>query len=173
MAGTPGSRALSHYAARVADLGDLGSRARAVALAALGSACMARLAFGRSGAYDPDPVAMEILAAIGLQQTLAVDGPACAALGWLSVALGQDDVVVERAVVALIADGLVERSSDYQGEIAYQRAEAGNLDAAWKVPVELTDRGIEAVERWLRRVGNLMGGWPPDNQDVDDADAPT
>lgn len=33
----------------------------------------------------------------------------------------------------LIASDLVEQSSHYEGEIAYGRAEQGNLDAAWEV----------------------------------------
>lgn len=156
----------------MAELGDFDWRARAIALAALGSASVARGAFDAVDIGGPEPFAMQVLVATGLRETLIADRPVRVGTGWLAHALGVDHELVVSAVSTLVAQSLLERRSGHEGEIAYELAEAHSQDAAEReVPLQLTDRGLAVVEGWLARVVPQFRGWPPDAPGVDDADS--
>jgi DNA-binding MarR family transcriptional regulator len=154
---------------------DFGWRDRAIALASLGAAAHSRLAFTTADIIDEkpsQPLEMQVLVALALQDSLAADPPHRTGTDWLSRALHLERWVVEEIVGSLELANLVRRSSDPQdvGEIEYEFTEKSDEDViAGELPVAVTERGLQIVEGWLSRTRRHFGGWPPERPDVDDA----
>jgi hypothetical protein len=154
---------------------DLGWRNRAIALASLGAATLSRLAFTTADVIDEkplQPLEMQLLVALALQDSLAAYPPHRTGTQWLSLALRLEPWVVEEIVGSLERAKLVRRSSDAQdvGEIEYGFAEESDEDViAGELPVAVTELGLQTVEGWLSRTKLHFGSWPPERPDVDDA----
>lgn len=151
---------------------DLGWRDRAIALASLGAATLSRLVFNSHDARRPQPLEMQVLVALTLQESLAAEPPQQTSTQWLSLALRLDHAVVEQLVHSLERANLVRRSSDAPDmrAIEYELAEEADEDTiAGELPVVVTDLGFEAVDQWFRRTRLRFDGWPPERHDVDDA----
>jgi hypothetical protein len=149
---------------------DFGWRDRAIALASVGAAALSRSAFGPGDATDPQPLEMQVLVTLALQDSLAADSPYRTGTHWLSLALGLEQPVVEQIVRGLENANLVRRSTHALGEIRYELAEEYDEDVVeGELPITLTDLGFAAVDRWLIRTRLDFRGWPPERADVDDA----
>jgi hypothetical protein len=151
---------------------DFGWHDRAIALASLGAAALSRFAFTPADAgeaVDPQPLEMQVLVALALQDSLAADPPHRTGTDWLSVALRLEQVIVDDIVGRLESGDLVRRSSDTRDEIDWELYAEGDEDVIADLPIGLTDLGFETVGRWLRRTRPHFGGWPPAQTDVDDA----
>ena len=154
---------------------DFGWRDRAIALASLGAAALSRLAFTTADVIDEQPLQpleMQVLVALALQDSLATDPPHRTGTDWLSRALRLERRVVEEIVDSLERTNLVRRSSDAQdvGEIEYEFTEKSDEDViAGELPVAVTELGLQIVESWLSRTRLHFGSWPPERPDVDDA----
>lgn len=154
---------------------DFGWRDRAIALASLGAAALSRLAFTTADVIDEQPLQpleMQVLVALALQDSLATDPPHRTGTDWLSRALRLERRVVEEIVGSLERTNLVRRSSDAQdvGEIEYEFTEKSDEDViAGELPVAVTELGLQIVESWLSRTRLHFGSWPPERPDVDDA----
>ena len=154
---------------------DFGWRDRAIALASLGAAALSRLAFTTADVIDEQPLQpleMQVLVALALQDSLATDPPHRTGTDWLSRALRLERRVVEEIVDNLERTNLVRRSSDAQdvGEIEYEFTEKSDEDViAGELPVAVTELGLQIVESWLSRTRLHFGSWPPERPDVDDA----
>ena len=154
---------------------DFGWRNRAIALASLGAATLSRLAFTTADVIDEkplQPLEMQVLVALALQDSLAASPPRRTGTDWLSLALRLEPWVVEETVGSLERANLVRRPSDAQevGEIEYEFVEKSDEDViAGELPVALTELGLQTVEGWLRRTKLRFGSWPPERPDVDDA----
>jgi DNA-binding MarR family transcriptional regulator len=155
----------------VAESYEFGRRDRAVALAALGAAALGRVAFTRESPGDPHPLEMQVLVALALQDSLDADPPDRTGTYWLSLALRVEDDVVEQVVRRLEQAGLVARSADPHvlDLIEWELDEDDEDVLASELPISLTCRGVEAVERWPARARGLFGAWPHVPVDVDDA----
>ena len=151
---------------------NLGWRGHAIALAALGASSVSRRAFVPVDADDPEPLDMEVLAALALQESMIADRPHRSSTRWLSYALAIDGKRAQAAVDELTERGLVRSESGREDEIEYELAEDHDRDsAAAEVPLVLTGKGIAVVNRWLVRVARQLRGWPPDVPNVDDGDS--
>lgn len=154
---------------------DFGWRDRAIALASLGAASLSRLAFTTADVVDEkplQPLEMQVLVALALQDSLAADSPHRTGTNWLGRALRLERWVVEEIVGGLERANLVRRSSyaQYLGDIESDLTEKGDeVVIAGELPVVVTELGLQAVERWLGRTRRYFGGWPPERPDVDDA----
>jgi DNA-binding MarR family transcriptional regulator len=154
---------------------DFGWRDRAIALASLGAAALSRLAFTTADVIDEkplQPLEMQVLVALSLQDSPAADPPHRTGLNWLSRALRLEQWVVEEIVGSLERANIVRRSSDAQdvGEIEYEFTEKSDEDViAGELPVAVTELGLQIVEGWLSRTRLHFGSWPPERPDVDDA----
>jgi hypothetical protein len=154
---------------------DFGWRDHAVALASLGAAALSRLAFTTADVIDEkplQPLEMQVLVALALQDSLAAYPSHRTGTRWLSRALRLEAWVVEETVGSLEAANLVRRSSDAQdvGEIEDELAEKSDEDVlAGELPVAVTELGLQTVEGWLSRTKLHFGSWPPERPDVDDA----
>jgi hypothetical protein len=151
---------------------DFAWRDRAIALASLGAAALSRFAFTPADvgeAVDPQPLEMQVLLALALQDSPATDPPQRTGTDWLSLALRLEQSTVEEIVDRLESGNLVFRSSDVGDEIEGELDEEGDEDVIAELPIGLTDLGFETVDRWLRRTRPHFGGWPPARADVDDA----
>jgi hypothetical protein len=147
-----------------------GWRDRAIALASLGAATLGRSAFTQADPLDPQPVEMEVLVALALQDSLAADPPHRSGTHWLSLALRLEQAAVEGIVRRLEDAALVGRSPGALDEIEWELDGEVDEDAvADELPIAVTDLGFEIVDRWLNRTKLHFGGWPPDQADVDDA----
>ena len=154
---------------------DFGWRDRAIALASLGAAALSRLAFTTADVIDEkplQPLEMQVLVALALQDSLAADRPHGIGTDWLSRALRLERWVVEEIVGSLERANLVRRSSDARdvGEIDCESTETSDDDViADELPVTVTELGLQTVEGWLGRTRRHFGSWPPTRPDVDDA----
>lgn len=154
---------------------DFGWRDRAIALASLGAAALSRLAFTPADVIDEkplQPLEMQVLVALALQDSLAAYPPHRTGTHWLSLALRLEQPFVEEIVRSLERANLVRRSSDAQdvGEIEYEFAEKSDEDViAGELPVAVTELGLQTVDRWLSRTKLHFSSWPPERPDVDDA----
>jgi len=151
---------------------DFGWRDRAIALASLGAAALSRFAFtpaDADDAVDPQPLEMQVLLALALQDSLAADPPHRTRTDWLSLALRLEQAIVEEIVGRLESGNLVRRSSDARDEVDRELDAEGDEDVIAERPIGLTDLGFESVDRWLRRARPHFGGWPPTRAEVDDA----
>jgi hypothetical protein len=154
---------------------DFGWRDRAVALASLGAAALSRLAFTPADDIDVtplQPLEMQVLVALALQDSLAADPPHRTGTHWLSLALRLEQWVVEEIVGSLEHANLVRRTSDAQvvGAIEHAVAEKSDEDViAGELPVAVTELGLQIVGGWLSRMRRHFGSWPPERPDVDDA----
>jgi hypothetical protein len=154
---------------------DFGWRDRAVALASLGAAALSRLAFTTADVIDEkplQPLEMQVLVALALQDSLAASPSHRTGTRWLSRALRLERWVVEEIVGSLEVANLVRRSSDAQvvGEIEEELAEKSDEDVlAGELPLAVTELGLQTVEGWLSRTKLHFGSWPPERPDVDDA----
>jgi DNA-binding MarR family transcriptional regulator len=148
---------------------DLGWRARAVALAALGAAGLSRAAFAHQAPGDPPPLQMQALVLLALQDSTGADPARHPGSGWLRSALALDGGVIDQIADALVRDGLATRGIDALDEIEYELGEDDQEAIAELVPLELTDRGWEAVDRWFSRTAHLFRGWPPESSAAGDA----
>jgi DNA-binding MarR family transcriptional regulator len=150
---------------------DFGWRDRAIALASLGATTLSRLAFSPADAIDPEPLEMQVLVALALQDSLAADSPHRTGTHWLSLALRLEQPVVEELVRSLDRANLVRRSSDVEdvGEIEYEFADESDEVVAGELPVVVTELGFQTVDRWVSRTRLHFGSWPPERSDVDDA----
>ena len=154
---------------------DFGWRDRAIALASLGAAALSRLAFTTADVIDEkplQPLEMQVLVALALQDSLAADPSHPTGLHWLSRALRLERWLIEEVVGSLERANLVRRSSDAQdvGESEYDFTERSDEDViADELPVAVTDLGLQTVEAWLSRTRRHFGSWPPERPDVDDA----
>jgi len=154
---------------------DFGWRDRAIALASLGAAALSRLVFTTADLIDEkplQPLEMQVLVALALQDSLAAYPPHRTGTDWLSRALRLERWVVEETVGSLERANLVRRSSDPQdvGEIDTASTEKSEEHViAGELPVALTELGLQTVEGWLGRTRRHFGSWPPTRSDVDDA----
>jgi len=154
---------------------DLGWRDRAIALASLGAAALSRLAFTTADVIGEkllQPLKMQVLVALALQDSLAADPPHRTGTDWLSRALRLERWVVEEIVGSLERANLVRRFSDAQdvGEIGYEFTEKSDEDViAGELPVAVPELGLQIVEGWLSRTRLQFGSWPPERPHVDDA----
>jgi DNA-binding MarR family transcriptional regulator len=155
----------------MADGYEFGRRDRAVALASLGAAALGRLVFTREGPGDPQPLEMQVLVALALQDSLDADPPDRTGTYWLSLALRVEDNVVDQVVRRLEQAGLVARSAapHVLHLIEWELDEDDEDVLASELPISLTWRGVETVERWLARTRALFGAWPYEPAGVDDA----
>lgn len=148
---------------------DFSWRDRGIALACLGAAALNRFAFTPGDAIEPQPLEMQVLVALALQDSVAADPPPYrAGTDWLSLALRLEQAVVEEVVRRLERANLVHRCSLEEIQWELDREDADD-DAAGKLPIAVTPLGFETVARWLSRTGLHFRGWPPDRADVDDA----
>jgi hypothetical protein len=118
------------------------------------------------------PLEMQVLVALALQDSLAADPPLRTGTHWLSLALRLEPWVVEETVRSLERASLVRRASDAQdvGEIEHEVAEKSEEDViAGELPVAVTELGLQTVDGWLSRTRLRFGSWPPERADVDDA----
>jgi hypothetical protein len=146
---------------------DFGWRDRAVALATLGAAALSRLAFTTADVIDEkplQPLEMQVLVALALQDSLAAYPSHRTGTRWLSRALRLEQWVVEEIVGSLEAANLVRRSSD-----AHDAEKSDEDVLAGELPVAVTELGLQTVEGWLSRTKLHFGSWPPERPDVDDA----
>jgi hypothetical protein len=147
-----------------------GWRDRAIALASLGAATLGRFAFTPADPLDPQPLEMEVLVALALQDSLAADPPHRSGVHWLSLALSLEQAAVADIVRRLEDAALVGRSpgalDDLEWELGGEVDEEAVVD---ELPIAVTDLGFEIVDRWLNRTRLHFGGWPPERADVDDA----
>ena len=154
---------------------DFGWRDRAIALASLGAATLSRLAFTTADVVDEkplQPLEMQVLVAVALQDSLAADPPNRIGTHWLSRALRLEPWVVGEIVGSLERANLVRRTSDAQdvSAIDYEVAEQSDDDVlAAELPVTVTEPGLQTVDRWLSRTRLHFGSWPPERPGVDDA----
>ena len=152
--------------------GDFDWRSRAIALASLGAASLTRAAFSPAHPSDPPPLAMQVLVALALQDSLAADPPQRTGTNWLSLALRLEQADVEVLVRHLESANFVRRAGNAQDvlEIRYELAEDYDEDlVAGQLSLSLTDLGLDAVDRWLTQTRRLFNSWPPERPDVDDA----
>ena len=151
---------------------EFGWRDRAIALASLGAAALGRVAFTAADVISEqplEPLEMQVLVSLALQDSLAADPPHRTGLDWLSRALRLDRWVVEEVVGSLERATLVRRSSDTQ-DVRYEFAENTDEDViAGQLPIAVTELGFQTVEGWLNRTRRHFGSWPPERPDVDDA----
>jgi hypothetical protein len=153
---------------------DFGCRDRAIALASLGAAALSRLAFTTADVIDErplQPLEMQVLVALALQDSLAADPPHGTGTDWLSRALRLERWVVEEIVGSLQRASLIRRSSDAHdvAEIDDEFTEKSDDDViADELPVAVTELGLQTVEGWLGRTRLHFGSWPPTRPDVDD-----
>jgi hypothetical protein len=133
---------------------DFDWRDRAVALASLGAAALSRLAFTTAdvlGEKPLQPLEMQVLVALALQDSLAADPPPGPGTDWLCRALDLERWHVDEIVVSLERARLVRRFPD-----------------ADELSVAITKLGLRSVESWLGRTRRHFDGWPPTRPDVDD-----
>jgi len=121
------------------------------------------------GAVDPQPLEMQVLLALALQDSPAADPRRRTGTDWLSLALRLEQAIVEEIVSRLESGNLVRRSSDARAESEWEFDEEGDEDVIAELPIGLTDLGFRTVDHWLRRTRPHFGGWPPARADVDDA----
>ena len=154
---------------------EFGWRDRAIALASLGAAALGRLVFTTADVIDEkplQPLEMQVLVALALQDSLAADPPHRTGTDWLSRALRLERWVVEDTVGSLERAHLVRRSSDTQDVREIESELTKNRDEdviAGELPVAVTELGLRIVEGWLSRTRRQFGSWPPERPDVDDA----
>jgi DNA-binding MarR family transcriptional regulator len=153
---------------------DFGWRDRAIALASLGAAALSRVAFTTADVIDEkplQPLEMQVLVALALQDSPAADPPQRTGTHWLSLALRLEPWVVGEIVRSLERANLVRRTSDAHdvGEIEYEVAESDEEMIADELPVAVTELGLRTVDGWLSRTRLQFGSWPPERPDVDDA----
>ncbi len=151
---------------------DFDWRSRAIALASLGAASLTRVAFSPADASDPQPLEMQILVALALQDSLAADPPHRAGADWLSIALRLVPADVEVLVHRLESANLVRRAGSAQDalEIQYELAEDYDEDlVAGELSISLTALEFDTVDRWLSHTRRLFDSWPPERPDADDA----
>jgi hypothetical protein len=147
-----------------------GWRDRAIALASLGAAALSRSAFAPGDDIDPQPLQMQVLLALALQDSLTADPPHRTDTYWLSIALGLEQAVVEQVVRRLERENLVRRSPDAVDEIQWELGDEDDEDViAGELSIVVTELGLANVDRWLSRSRPYFGGWPPRRADVDDA----
>lgn len=147
-----------------------GWRDRAIALASLGAATLGRFAFTPADPLDPQPLEMEVLVALALQDSLAADPPHRSGVHWLSLALRLEQAAVADIVRRLEDAALVDRSPSDLDDVEWELGGEFDEDAvAEELPIAVTDLGFEIVDRWLNRTRLHFGGWPPERADVDDA----
>jgi hypothetical protein len=146
-----------------------GWRDRAIALASLGGATLGRFAFTPADPLDPQPLEMQVLVALALQDSLAADPPHRSGIHWLSLALHIEQAAVADLVRRLEDAALVGRSPGAMDDVEWALGDDVDEDAAGEeLPIAVTDLGFEIVDRWLDRTRLHFGGWPPERADVDD-----
>ena len=140
----------------------LGWRSKSIALAALGATALDRRAFSGRRPDGLDPRTRRLLVAIAVINSLGEDEPRAdfARTELRALALCDDDEL-DAATGVLLARGLIEFQTQLEGLPPEEEYDDEH-------PV-LTDDGADAVQSWLRQVGSLFTGWPPDRPDVDDA----
>jgi DNA-binding MarR family transcriptional regulator len=149
-------------------------RDRAIALASLGAAALSRVAFTTADVIDEkplQPLEMQVLVALALQDSPAADPPQRTGTHWLSLALRLEPWIVEEIVRSLERANLVHRASDAHdvGEIESAVAESSEEMIEDELPVMVTELGLRTVDGWLSRTRLHFGSWPPERPDVDDA----
>ena len=148
-----------------------GWRDRTVALAAVGAAAVSRPAFAPCAVGDPQPLEMQVLVSLALQDSLVADEPLRTGTSWLSLALHIEEKVAEEIVRRLVERKLVVYRSDVniEQEIPWELGdEDDENELAAELPIALTDLGLATVDRWILHARAQFGGWPPDRPDVDD-----
>jgi hypothetical protein len=131
----------------------LGWRRRPIALAALGAAVLARMAFDPSRTGHLGWLEMQVLAHLTLgpsDGTLTGPGEL---LESLVAALACDRDDLRHAVLILTRRQLVH-SEEEQGD---------------DPRISITGAGLLAVQSWLEQAAPLFGRWPPDQPAADDA----
>jgi hypothetical protein len=147
-----------------------GWRDRAIALASLGAASLSRLTFAPADPSDPQPLEMQVLVALALQDSLGADPPRRTGIHWIGLALREEQAIVEEIVRRLERANLIRRSSDALAEIEWELGAAADEDLITReLPISLTELGLETIDRWISRTKRHFGGWPPEQSDVDDA----
>lgn len=137
-----------------------GWRDRAITLASLGAAALSRFAFTRADAADAvDPLEMQVLLALALENSLAADPRRRTGTDSLSLTLRLEQAIVEEIVTRLESRNLVRCSSDARAEGELEFDEEGDEDVTAEVSIGLTDPELEMVDRWLRRTRPHFGGW--------------
>ena len=132
---------------------ELGWRDRPIALAALGAAVLARMAFDRSKTGHLEPLEMQVLARLTLGPPEAVPAQPGELFESLRVTLACDHDDLHDAVRILTDQRLV---NCYAEQDADQR-------------ISITTAGMGAVESWLNQSAPLFGRWPPEDLAADDA----
>jgi hypothetical protein len=131
----------------------LGWRRRPIALASLGAAVLARMAFDPSRTRGLQAPEMQVLALLTLgprDATLSEPGDLFESL-MVALACGRDDL--RDAVRTLTERELVNCEEEQDGD---QR-------------ISITAAGFSAVQSWLDQTAPLFGRWPPDDPAADDA----
>ena len=133
---------------------ELGWRDRAIALATLGAAALARDGFERHRTGGLSVLEMQVLASLAVLGDLGVtdEGPD---IGSLGTALRCDGDLLVRTLDDLAMRGL----------LVYRPVDE---DAPQPGVLHLTSRGVDRLAWWLQSVRPLFTGWPPDRPDVDD-----
>jgi hypothetical protein len=132
---------------------ELGWRARPIALAALGAAVLARMAFDRAKTGYLEPLEMQVLAHLLLGPADAAQVQQGEVFESLAVALACDHGDLHDALRILAHRRLVHCEDEQDGE--------GR--------VSITTTGVRAVHAWLQQAAPLFGNWPPDHPAADDA----
>ena len=134
---------------------ELGWRDRAIALATLGAAALARDGFQRHRTSGLSVLEMQVLASLAVLGDFSVtdEGPD---IGSLWTALRCDGDLLVRTLDDLAMRGL----------LVYRPVDE---DALQPGVLHLTSRGVDRLACWLQAVRPLFTGWPPDRPDVDDA----
>jgi hypothetical protein len=132
---------------------ELGWRARPIALAALGAAVLARLAFDRAKTEYLEPLEMQVLAHLTLGAADAAQVQPGEQFESLAVALACDHGDLHDAVRILADRRLVHCEDEQDGD---ER-------------VSITTTGARAVHAWLHQTAPLFVRWPPDHPAADDA----
>src|SRR5579862_7946493 len=97
--------------------GDFGWRDRAIALASVGAAALSRLAFTTADVIDEkplQPLEMQVLVTLALQDSIAADPPNRTGTDWLGRALRLERSAVEEIVASLERAHLVRRPAGPQ-----------------------------------------------------------
>jgi hypothetical protein len=145
-----------------------GWRSRSVALAALGAVSLSREAFGPRARTQLDPLALQILVAVALQDHRAADSSGYVDGVVAGLTANADG---EAAVEHLVEAGLIqthETPADEADE-ADETDDADQAHQAHQARLTVTEAGADLIGSWLTNISPLFSCWPPEQAVVDDA----
>ena len=139
----------------------LGWRDRAIALASLGAASLGRTAFATAdviGEKPLRPAEMQVLVALALEDSLAAEPLQRIGIGWLSRALGLEELIVHEVVAGLERAQLIRRFPDAVA-VAVTVAESQGADgddedpAPSELVIAVTEPGARRLRAGLTTLG--------------------